>query len=94
MEETPSTKSATHYYPFAMVYKLRVLQVGTQNGKKDGKCIIIFFLQIVCGISFLVIGTVAFIEEKGHMNLGLGIPAGGATILATGSLIYQYKKKL
>lgn len=29
-------------------------------------------------------GTVAFIEEKGELNLGLGIPAGAATILAAG----------
>ncbi|KAK9738090.1 hypothetical protein QE152_g10171 [Popillia japonica] len=41
-------------------------------------------LQIVCGITFLIMGTVGFIEEKGHLNLGLGIPAGAATILAAG----------
>lgn len=29
-------------------------------------------------------GTVAFIEEKGELNLGLGIPAGATTILAAG----------
>ena len=29
-------------------------------------------------------GTVCFIEEKGEINLGLGIPAGAATILAAG----------
>ncbi|XP_045467958.1 uncharacterized protein LOC123676225 [Harmonia axyridis] len=45
-------------------------------------------LQIVCGISFLIIGTVAFIVEKGKMNLGLGIPTGGATILAAAASIH------
>lgn len=44
------------------------------------------FFQIVCGITFLIMGTVAFIEEKGELNLGLGIPAGAATILAAGLL--------
>lgn len=43
------------------------------------------FLQIVCGISALIMGSVAIIEEKGRLNLGLGIPAGGATILAAGN---------
>ncbi|XP_044755943.1 uncharacterized protein LOC123314704 isoform X2 [Coccinella septempunctata] len=43
---------------------------------------------IVCGISFLIIGTVAFIVEKGKMNLGLGIPTGGATILAAAASIH------
>jgi hypothetical protein len=32
----------------------------------------------------MVMGTVAFIEERGEFNLGLGIPAGGATVLAAG----------
>ncbi|XP_044262099.1 uncharacterized protein LOC123009688 [Tribolium madens] len=71
-DKTPDTRSSLEYYPFAMVFRLRVL-------------------QIVCGISFLVIGTVAFIEEKGKMNLGLGIPAGGATILAAAASIHTTK---
>jgi hypothetical protein len=36
----------------------------------------VFVLQIVCGISAMVMGTVALIEERGQMNLGLGVPAG------------------
>ena len=32
----------------------------------------------------MVMGTVGFIEERGRLNLGLGIPAGGATVLAAG----------
>ncbi|XP_063906145.1 uncharacterized protein LOC135124852 [Zophobas morio] len=71
-DKTPDTRYALDYYPFAVVFRLRVL-------------------QIVCGISFLVIGTVAFIEEKGRMNLGLGIPAGGATILAAAASIHTTK---
>ncbi|KAL3277381.1 hypothetical protein HHI36_012730, partial [Cryptolaemus montrouzieri] len=63
------TRQAPHYYPFARVLQLRVL-------------------QIVCGISFLIIGTVAFIVEKGKMNLGLGIPTGVATILAAAASIH------
>ncbi|CAH1379822.1 uncharacterized protein [Tenebrio molitor] len=71
-DKTPDTRTSLDYYPFATVFRLRVL-------------------QIVCGISFLVIGTVAFIEEKGRMNLGLGIPAGGATILAAAASIHTTK---
>lgn len=56
-------------YPFAVVLRLRVL-------------------QIVCGIAALVMGTVAIIEEKGKLNLGLGIPAGGATIIAAAASIH------
>lgn len=61
--------------------------------RKHRFIVLLFFLeifnysqlfQIVCGISALVMGSVAFIEEKGKLNLGLGIPAGGATILAAG----------
>lgn len=48
------------------------------------KHIFIVLFQIVFGIIFLIIGTVAFIEERGEVNLGLGIPAGGATIVAAG----------
>lgn len=45
---------------------------------------IFFILQIVCGISSLVMGTVAFIEEHGEVNLGLGMPAGIFTVIAAG----------
>ncbi|KAK9874957.1 hypothetical protein WA026_005772 [Henosepilachna vigintioctopunctata] len=68
-DSPPDTRTVFHYYPFARVLQLRVL-------------------QIVCGISFLIIGTVAFIVEKGQMNLGLGIPTGGATILAAAASIH------
>lgn len=40
--------------------------------------------QIVCGLSAMVMGAVAVIEEHGELNLGLGIPAGGASVLAAG----------
>ncbi|XP_050432751.1 uncharacterized protein LOC126840831 [Adelges cooleyi] len=56
-------------YPFAMVLRLRVL-------------------QIVCGITGLVMGMVAIIEEKGKMNLGLAIPAGILTVMAAAASIY------
>ena len=36
----------------------------------------------------MVMGTVAFIEERGKFNLGLGIPAGAATVLAAGKKVY------
>lgn len=62
-------KSYRRIYPFAVVLRLRVL-------------------QIVCGITFLIIGTVAFIEEKGEFNLGLGIFAGAATVLAAAFSIH------
>lgn len=35
----------------------------------------------------MVMGTVGFIEEKGQLNLGLGIPAGAATVLAAGKCL-------
>lgn len=42
--------------------------------------------QIVCGILILVMGTVACIDDRGAItNLGLGIPAGLATVMATGN---------
>jgi hypothetical protein len=41
-------------------------------------------VQVVCGISALVMGTVALIEERGQLNLAVAIPAGCATILAAG----------
>ncbi|XP_072160493.1 uncharacterized protein [Bemisia tabaci] len=58
-----------HIYPFAVVLRLRVL-------------------QIVCGISALVMGTVAFIEERGGFNLGLGVPAGVTTVVAAAASIH------
>lgn len=42
------------------------------------------FFQIVCGITGLVMGMVAIIEEKGKMNLGIAIPAGVLTVVAAG----------
>ncbi|CAB3360680.1 Hypothetical predicted protein [Cloeon dipterum] len=45
-------------------------------------------MQIVCGISTMVMGTVALIEEKGQMNLGLGVPAGGVVVLAASLSIH------
>lgn len=33
----------------------------------------------------MVMGTVGFIEERGRLNLGLGIPAGAASVLAAGA---------
>ncbi|XP_063226515.1 uncharacterized protein LOC134533139 [Bacillus rossius redtenbacheri] len=56
-------------YPFALVLRLRVL-------------------QIVLGISTLVMGTVSIIEERGQVNLGLGLPAGGLTVLAAAASIH------
>lgn len=41
-------------------------------------------IQIVCGISTLVMGAVALIDEKSQFNLGFGIPAGLSTVLASG----------
>ncbi|XP_049809326.1 uncharacterized protein LOC126252475 [Schistocerca nitens] len=46
-------------------------------------------LQIVCGISAMVMGTVTFIEERGALNLGLGIPAGAATVAAAAASIHS-----
>ncbi|XP_024085202.1 uncharacterized protein LOC106667985 [Cimex lectularius] len=46
-------------------------------------------LQIVCGISILVMGAVAAIEEKGKLtNLALGVPAGIMTVIAAGVSIH------
>ncbi|XP_069674860.1 uncharacterized protein [Periplaneta americana] len=61
--------SGAGVYPFAVVLRLRVLQV-------------------VCGISALVMGTVAFIEERGELNLALAVPAGCATVLAAAFSIH------
>ncbi|XP_052759223.1 uncharacterized protein LOC113517868 [Galleria mellonella] len=45
-------------------------------------------LQIVCGISTMVMGSVAFIEERQKFNMGLGIPAGGISVLAAAVSIH------
>ncbi|XP_045765353.1 uncharacterized protein LOC123867386 [Maniola jurtina] len=45
-------------------------------------------LQIVCGISTLVMGSVAFIEERHKFNMGLGIPAGSLSVLAAAVSIH------
>ncbi|KAI5646425.1 hypothetical protein NE865_01358 [Phthorimaea operculella] len=49
-------------------------------------------LQIVCGISAIVMGSVAYIEERQKFNMGLGIPAGFSSVLAAaivmGSVAY------
>lgn len=38
-------------------------------------------------------GSVALIEERRESNLGLGIPAGGATVLAAGKLLTIFLPK-
>lgn len=87
-----------YYYPFALALRLRVLQVsGNQYIWRpfnvNFSCSVvthvsilglIWSFQIVFGIIFLIVGSVAFIEEKGGSNLGLGIPTGVATIVAAG----------
>ncbi|KAL4710806.1 hypothetical protein ACJJTC_009355 [Scirpophaga incertulas] len=45
-------------------------------------------LQIVCGISAMVMGSVAFIEERQKFNMGLGIPAGGVSVIAAAVSIH------
>ncbi|XP_047526258.1 uncharacterized protein LOC125063720 [Pieris napi] len=45
-------------------------------------------LQIVCGISKIVMGSVAFIEERQKLNMGLGIPAGTLSVLAAAMSIH------
>uniref|UniRef100_A0A0A9Y389 Uncharacterized protein n=1 Tax=Lygus hesperus TaxID=30085 RepID=A0A0A9Y389_LYGHE len=46
-------------------------------------------LQIVCGISILIMGAVGAIEERGNLtNLALGVPAGILTVLAAGASIH------
>ncbi|XP_028171498.1 uncharacterized protein LOC135074112 [Ostrinia nubilalis] len=45
-------------------------------------------LQIVCGISAMVMGSVAFIEERQKFNMGLGIPAGGISVVAAAVSIH------
>ena len=43
----------------------------------------------------MVMGTVGFLEERGRLNLGLGIPAGAATVLAAGrSLVHVINKRI
>lgn len=43
-------------------------------------------LQVVCGISGVVMGAVAFIEERGRLHLGLSMPAGFLTVAAAGTI--------
>ncbi|KAL0832510.1 hypothetical protein ABMA28_000726 [Loxostege sticticalis] len=43
---------------------------------------------IVCGISAMVMGSVAFIEERQKFNMGLGIPAGGISVIAAAVSIH------
>ncbi|CAH2071849.1 unnamed protein product, partial [Iphiclides podalirius] len=45
-------------------------------------------LQIVCGISAMVMGSVAFIEERQKFNMGLGIPAGCVSVVAAAVSIH------
>ncbi|XP_039290812.1 uncharacterized protein LOC111043274 [Nilaparvata lugens] len=46
-------------------------------------------LQVVCGISVLIMGAVACIADKtAVMKLGLGVPAGIFTVLAAGASIH------
>lgn len=46
-------------------------------------------LQVVCGIIMMVMGSVACIEEKGAVtNLGLGVFAGLATVIASAACIH------
>lgn len=45
-------------------------------------------LQIVCGLTAMVMGAVGVIEEHGELNLGLGIPAGGASVLAAAASVH------
>lgn len=48
------------------------------------------FAQIVCGIIMMVMGSVACIEEKGTVtNLGLGVFAGLATVIASGTVLLK-----
>ncbi|XP_065156577.1 uncharacterized protein [Atheta coriaria] len=69
IDQPVDLRASSEYYPFAIVLRLRVL-------------------QIVFGITCLVMGTVAFIEEQGELNLSLGIPAGASTILAAAASIH------
>ncbi|KAG7308001.1 hypothetical protein JYU34_006630 [Plutella xylostella] len=48
-------------------------------------------LQIVCGIAAMVMGTVAFIEERQKLNMGLGIPAGGISVIAAAISIHTMR---
>ncbi|XP_075231256.1 uncharacterized protein LOC142330086 [Lycorma delicatula] len=46
-------------------------------------------LQVVCGISLVIMGAVACIEDRAAVTkLGLGVPAGFATVLAAGASIH------
>ena len=43
--------------------------------------------QIVCGICTLVMGAVAFIDEKTEINMGVGVMAGASMIIAAGLFV-------
>lgn len=45
-------------------------------------------LQIVCGIGGLVLGAVGWLEERQKPALGLGVPTGAITVLASALSIY------
>lgn len=45
-------------------------------------------LQIVCGIGGIVVGAVGWLEERQQVELGLGVPAGGITVLAAATSVY------
>jgi len=47
--------------------------------------------QVVCGISTLLMGAVALIEEQHIYNLGLAIPAGLSTVIAAGIRLLNYR---
>lgn len=42
----------------------------------------------MCGIGGLVVGAVGWLEERHKPILGLGVPAGGVTVLAAGIIIF------
>lgn len=65
------------------------------HSRLNGYNLSLYFSQIVCGIIMMVMGSVACIEEKGTVtNLGLGVFAGLATVIASGKsnflLIHEY----
>ena len=47
--------------------------------------------QIVCGICTLVMGAVAFIDEKTEINMGVGVMAGASMIIAAGLFVCLFK---
>lgn len=60
----------------------------TSNGYPFAVVLRLRVLQIVCGFSSLVMGAVAFIEERGKLNLGMGMPAGVITVAAAALSIH------